>query len=757
MCFNKLFAFSFFYSLVNVDPVIVKSTFRKLKNTDKSIHSLHGFNTFKCIVCSQTSAEMVKHYVSNHPDQEVFISRLSPEMAELARQHRRVKLSDNFCYFCGKIKENVIDWEKHILGHTGELPYQCMDCKKSLPSIEPHDNCSSEYVSNVFEMNSPNFDLKAYLCNLCNFVQVDKKRLENHLMREHELLAETDILNEMISITLKYDCIDDGQRIDESHLNVDDDHDAADNVVVEKIMEKRTPTIKHVDASILYTCGVVDCKYIAGNDKGFIQHMRNNHSDNDSFNCCHCQKASMGVKNAMNHTVLHGDHFYKCNVCDHICPREFLINLHILRSHPNDEFKFRHTNRLIGDVSEDVALEFQCNICNEQMNVVADLSKHFREMHKSVIIDCKAIRKSSQSNEVNESLMFQQRWLCLACNRMHSLKTNLIEHRKQNHPSDPMEMQISKIVQIEAAKFPDYVKFKEQNGRFDRYLVYYCAHCHDTEYTDIYSVYGHWQQMHASADFVKPFRFEAAALARCQSCKIISTFDGLKTHYEMQHPQLKLVVNDILSGANSFSGGKCGLCNYNGNNVIGHFNDHDLILRTDVLNPIPIDDATLQRISTIQIEKQKQCFHCGNIFETISALEYHSVEDHPTKIMQYEDYIENISPFLIAGCCKTHVSMDAFIEHMRNHKIPIQCQLCSFQTMKLIDLAEHDATIHNVGQDKQFRLQCLLRTFYYQSRVVFGNGFIIAKANLIGTRFDDANKLDEFCDNGPTERRSIII
>lgn len=539
------------------------------------------------------------------------------------------------------------------------------------------------------------------------------------------------------------------------------DNDAADDVVENENIEKETPTIRHVDASMLYRCGVIGCKCIAENDKEFLQHMRTNHTENDSFNCSHCPKgtpfAVMDVKNSLNHMVLHGDHLYNCKVCNYTCPREFLINLHILRSHPNDEFNFRHTNRLAGDVSEDVTLEFQCNVCKERMDVVADISIHFREIHKSIIIDCKAIRKSSQSNEINKKLMFQQRWLCLPCNRMFSTKSNLIEHRKQNHPSAPLEMQISKIVQIEAAKFPNYLNFKEQNGRFDRYLVYYCAHCHDTEYTDIYSVYEHWNQMHNLANYVKPFRFEAAALAKCHTCKIISTFSGLKSHYEMQHPQLKLVVNEILTGANSFSGGKCGLCHYNGNNIISHFDIHDLIVQTDVLNPIPIDDLILERISTVQIEKQKQCFHCKNIFETVSALEYHNIENHSTKQMLYEDYTQNIPPFLIAGCCKTNIAMDEFIDHMRNHKNPILCQLCTFKATKLNDLVEHDVNIHNVGQDQHFRFQCLLRTFHYQTRVVFGNGFIIAKANLIGTRFDDTNKLDEFCDIGPTKRRTIKI
>lgn len=456
----------------------------------------------------------------------------------------------------------------------------------------------------------------------------------------------------------------------------------------------------------------------------------------------------MIVKNAFNHMVLHGDHLYKCNVCDHISPREFLINLHILRSHPNDEFKFQHTNRLVGDISVLIKVEFHCNMCDEQMNVVADLSKHFRDTHKSVIIDFKAVRKSNDSDNASESLLFQQRWLCLPCNRMFPTKSNLIAHRRQHHASDPLEMQISKIVQFEAAKFPNHSKFKDQNGRFDRYLVYYCGHCQDTEYSDIYSVYGHWKQLHVKADCVKPFRFEVMALVTCNACKIISTFDGLRKHYEMRHPKQNLVVNDLLTPE------KCGLCNYIGNDILGHFADHDLVVQSDVLNPIPIDDSTLERISTILIEKKKECFHCGSIFETISQLEYHYVDDHPTKQMHYEVYNGNIPPVLIAGCCKSNIAMDEFIEHLRNHKIPIQCQQCSFKTIDLNDLAAHDVTVHNVGQDQHFRLQCLLRTFHYQSRVVFGNGLIISKANLIGTRLDDTNELDKFGDNGPTKRRS---
>lgn len=75
------------------------------------------------------------------------------------------------------------DWIKHLLNHTGEHMFHCASCNTSLAKRVKHANCSRDTVQSIFDDQS-NGDLSAFICNTCNYIQVDKNQMIKH-MAEH--------------------------------------------------------------------------------------------------------------------------------------------------------------------------------------------------------------------------------------------------------------------------------------------------------------------------------------------------------------------------------------------------------------------------------------------------------------------------------------------------------------------------------------------------------------------------------------------
>lgn len=153
-----------------------------------------------CPICEQSTTSMVVHFVHKHPEHEVFPSRVSPEMADQLRTTKpevtrtgRSKLKA-LCHFCQDSKQFVKGyWLTHISGHTGEYNHYCVSCNHKFAepnsianSIHKFHNCKSKnpQVSNLHVIP---FDhsLEAYLCNICNYVQMREIALVEHVRVQH--------------------------------------------------------------------------------------------------------------------------------------------------------------------------------------------------------------------------------------------------------------------------------------------------------------------------------------------------------------------------------------------------------------------------------------------------------------------------------------------------------------------------------------------------------------------------------------------
>lgn len=652
---------------------------------------------------------LVQHYVDEHPESEVFISRLPPIMAQALRKQTRI-LQLNICFFCEKDPKSIDDWRAHIRSHTGETEFYCFECHSSFNIKEDHGNCSVDNVKSIFD--AP--DLIAFMCKICNFIQINKHRISKHLEQEHGYIGSA-ITENIDQIVLKYS--DDGlsQTITEQ--------------VVEVSNESKLPTIKFIEESSRFKCGVQNCTSLVtfGNEKRMFHHLRNDHDVNDSFQCAHCNGSTVLVKNALSHLQLHDDQLYQCITCTRICSTEFLMILHILRDHPSNDFRFQHVYRSENDKIENILFSFKCNACGYHLRQAADLLKHFREVHGSMLIDFTVLRAPNANR-----LLLQQRLVCMLCNTIFATKSEIIAHHHQAHVGTELKLKISKIMQVEAEKFPQSQEFTRQNLRYDRYIVFYCSHCMGVDkctYTDLHAVHQHWIAKHKKLSI--EFRFEIAELMACFTCKTISTFQGLKNH---EHSEF--AVYDLLNRY------KCGICKFIGNELVNHFQmEHELL--ANVSNPFQIKGDVLEELLKVRFEKQLQCHHCNKVCATEIDMKKHHSDKHSGKDFLYEDFNGMPAPRLISGCCKMELAMNGLFEHFENHS-RIDCTKCASMSLNLFKLAKHDVNEHSVEKDPLLHLQCLIRMFYYQTNVIFGNGLIIAKYNLIGTKFDDCRQLDDF-------------
>lgn len=168
-----------------------------LKNTDKSMY-LCGENGQFCPFCQKHYKRLVNHFKRDHPNSEVFCSRISPKMIEDTTNGKNVftkffkgtaQYLRAICIFCEEQKEfTPYYWIDHIRSHTGEYGNRCMVCSE-LCCFYTHCGMSTTRI-HPFNLSKRAFE--GFRCLDCNYVQIDEENMKNHLYNEHGF---TDIEN----------------------------------------------------------------------------------------------------------------------------------------------------------------------------------------------------------------------------------------------------------------------------------------------------------------------------------------------------------------------------------------------------------------------------------------------------------------------------------------------------------------------------------------------------------------------------------
>lgn len=189
---------------------------------DSTYYQDGDFRAIKCKLCSFKGKHIVSHYTISHPKDEVFISRMSPEVAELAVKESNLffntglaKSTEFTCRFCRQVFFKLIVFFEHLALHSGEYRHECCKCGyrtstrggiyKHFHSV--HENISKVNCRVLYKEPGDKNHLIGYLCKLCNFFQLSEKNVRRHLISAHDKVDPSYIIKINCSL-LNYDHAD---------------------------------------------------------------------------------------------------------------------------------------------------------------------------------------------------------------------------------------------------------------------------------------------------------------------------------------------------------------------------------------------------------------------------------------------------------------------------------------------------------------------------------------------------------------------
>lgn len=195
-----------------------------LINTNKDMHCLNPEFVKKCLLCGFVGHQLVSHYTNQHAGAENYISRLDPTLADQIHKNttlpykicrmkgKPVRITKK-CIFCNKEKTfNRCAWINHLTLHTGEFRFYCIKCnyRTSQPKTT-YTNTSCSGVHSVSVMEVPHHDLldvNCYVCNLCNYAQLDETKIINHIKNQHFQKTPNNKYTKMVVVDFRPESLD---------------------------------------------------------------------------------------------------------------------------------------------------------------------------------------------------------------------------------------------------------------------------------------------------------------------------------------------------------------------------------------------------------------------------------------------------------------------------------------------------------------------------------------------------------------------
>lgn len=179
------------------------------RNTNIKLFPMHKDFKNRCMICEiETARSLVLHYVNEHRDAEVYVSRLASDIAaQLMNPRNKLKKAiidtrkdemrfRQLCYFCKKEKIFTYQvWLTHIGTHTGEYQFECKKCNLyQSPYSLNQTNGATNHPCQVKKSDWRRLPMKwkdddqvhVYVCKLCNYTQLSEDNVQRHLRVQHE-------------------------------------------------------------------------------------------------------------------------------------------------------------------------------------------------------------------------------------------------------------------------------------------------------------------------------------------------------------------------------------------------------------------------------------------------------------------------------------------------------------------------------------------------------------------------------------------
>lgn len=282
--------------------------------------------------------------------------------------------------------------------------------------------------------------------------------------------------------------------------------------------------------------------------------------------------------------------------------------------------------------------------------------------------------------------------------------------------------------------------------------MYSCVHCQDKEnstrtYSTIERVYKHWISAHSAVTSnsvkVLPFQFYVSEIVKCYYCKKNGNCAEIRAHHKNRHsskdPYGMVLLNDTKA---------CALCNSKDDDLVNHFKVvHNIINKAHVFNPICMSDQMVDHLLAIKIHEKIICDRCSRVYQTEDELAMHYLNAHNGLQMKVSRCSSDTSIHVICWYCDKLLAANHFMQHIRSHSNAMKCSECNFISADINEHVKHAATIHKTIKtfdDIYLAFSDILKRKYFETKILFGNGLVLVKHNLLGTRWNDSREFGCF-------------
>lgn len=255
---------------------------------------------------------------------------------------------------------------------------------------------------------------------------------------------------------------------------------------------------------------------------------------------------------------------------------------------------------------------------------------------------------------------------------------------------------------------------------------YFCVHCYSANNLDFFSsesienVYGHWLSNHTELPVALPFQFYAVDLVGCSYCRFSGYYGKVNVHHQERHPDEPFVC------VRAENRQQCAMCHYSGADILSHFEQsHGQNYQTSIFNPNCFTQELLANLFMIDIHKKRRCNYCGDSFETDHEVKMHSFVAHANlnaSFVESNDEQPNEISYLICALCDGKFAPAGFLNHIDGES-KIWAQRFSGQSVELY-------------------------RSYMKTKVVFANGLVAFKQNLVFSPYDDSKQIQEMIQRG---------
>lgn len=101
-----------------------------------------------------------------------------------------------------------------------------------------------------------------------------------------------------------------------------------------------------------------------------------------------------------------------------------------------------------------------------------------------------------------------------------------------------------------------------------------------------------------------------------------------------------------------------------------------------------------------------------------------------------------VTAFVCGGCHQLKKTKDiSFLDHIQQDIYKLVCPLCRHESMNIKEMKFHDEKRHNIQMaltKYADKLDCRMERHYYRTKVMFSNGLVLFKQNLIKTSVDES-------------------